>query len=232
MLDIKFIYFDLDDTLLDHHAAEREALSDLVRDMEILEGIAADRLARTYQQINKELWERYGPGEISREQLQRSRFEDTLEALNLDGSRWEEVAGHYMQRYRNHWKWRPDAEKTLKKVGNAYPVGILTNGFLDIQKDKIERFSLEDYARHIVISEEVGYLKPRPEIFAHATRLTGLEPAQILYIGDSYRSDILGGSGFGWKTAWYTPRKRPENGEDADFIFERFENLISYLEVD
>lgn len=229
-MDTKFIYFDLDDTLLDHHAAEQAALKDLANGIELFNGITHEQLAATYQQINKELWEQYGPGKISREQLQRSRFEDTLVALDLDNSRWKEIADRYMNHYRGHWQWKANAESVLKQVSIQYPVGILTNGFTDIQKGKIEQFSLRDYAQHIVISEEVGFLKPQPEIFDHATKLTGFEPSQILYVGDSYRSDILGGSGYGWKTAWYTSGST--NVVEADFVFDRFEKLISYLEID
>lgn len=228
----KFIYFDLDDTLLDHRGAEKAALKDLCNRFDFLDAIDPEALIETYHQINKGLWERYGKGEIDRSVLQQKRFENTLENLGLDGSVYEEVGTFYMQAYRNHWRWIEGAFEGLHKVSNRYETGILTNGFAETQRKKFERFDLHKFARHLVVSEEVGYLKPQPEIFNHATTLTNREPEEILYIGDSYTSDIVGGSSFGWRTAWFTNGTSPEEDKSkADFVFDNFRELEKYLGV-
>lgn len=230
-LNPKFIYFDLDDTLLDHRSAERAALHDLYRQFRYFKGTDPDQLVDTYQQTNSELWKRYGRGEIEREVLQRKRFEDTMNRLGLDGSVYEEVGTYYMMAYRNHWSWVAGASKTLDRVSTGYETGILTNGFAETQRKKIVQFSLEDSVRHLVISEEVGYLKPQPEIFEHATSLAERKPGEILYIGDSYSSDIVGGSSYGWMTAWFTNGSPPEDNGKADFVFGNFDELCEILGV-
>ncbi|MDX1640043.1 MAG: HAD family hydrolase [Balneolaceae bacterium] len=228
-----FIYFDLDDTLLDHRGAETAALRDLYRQFPIFNGTDPDSLIEAYQRTNGELWKEYGKGNIGRSELQRKRFEHTLNQIGVDGSKYEEVGNYYMRAYQNHWSWVVGAYDALKKVSGRYETGILTNGFAETQRSKIEQFSLDEFARHLVISEEVGYLKPQSEIFEHATSLVNRPPAEILYIGDSYRSDIVGGSSFGWKTAWYTGNNRnaPKESGRADFVFDDFQELCDLLEV-
>lgn len=231
VLSYEFIYFDLDDTLLDHRSAEMAALNDVHQKFSFFDGIAPDKLVQAYHDVNTRQWSLYSGGDIGREELQRNRFKQTLEQLSLDASRHQEVGDYYMQCYRDHWQWMEGAEATYYEVQQKYPVGILTNGFAETQKLKFKQFELNDSAKHIVISEDVGVLKPDPKVFDHATQLAGVAPDNILYVGDSFTSDIIGGSKFGWNTAWFTTNGEPVKHQKADFVFKKFSALIGYLGV-
>lgn len=231
LLPCKFIYFDLDDTLLDHTSAEAAALRDVYRHYSIFEDTTPDLLADTYQQVNSEQWSLYSRGKVSREQLQRNRFEKTLSQLDLDTSRYDEVGTFYMQCYRNHWRWTEGADEAYRQVQKHYPVGILTNGFAETQQKKLEEFDLYRSTDQIVISEKVGALKPDPQVFEYATNLAEVEPHEILYVGDSLVSDIEGGANFGWNTAWFTKNGNLDSHEKADFVFSNFEALKEWLDM-
>ncbi|HEX6981781.1 MAG TPA: HAD-IA family hydrolase [Balneolaceae bacterium] len=227
----KFVYFDLDDTLLDHKAAERAALQDAHSNFPIFKEVIPERLAEIYHEVNIGQWLLYSRGEVSREELQQNRFEMTLQQLELDAVLYEEVGNYYMQCYRNHWRWIDGAENMYKKVLQKFPVGLLTNGFAETQRLKFEKFGLHKSATHTVISEEVGALKPDPKVFQHATELAGVEADEVLYVGDSYSSDIEGGASFGWNTAWFTDNGLKEQHGKADFVFSNFEDLCNFLKV-
>ena len=47
-------------------------------------------------------------------------------------------------------------------------------------------------------------MKPHPKIFDYSTQLVGVERSEILYVGDSFTSDVMGGKEAGWQVAWYT----------------------------
>lgn len=230
-MSYKFIYFDLDDTLLDHKAAEVAALQDVYNNFPIFKDIVPQNLTDVYHEINSGQWAQYSRSEVSREELQRNRFEMTLQQLKLDGAHYEEVGIYYMQCYRNHWRWISGAEAMYHKVLQKYPVGLLTNGFAETQRLKFEKFGLHESAVCRVISEEVGALKPDPKVFQYATDLAGVDADDILYIGDSYSSDIEGGSGFGWNTAWFTDNGTTGEHEKADFVFSDFKELCNFIEV-
>ncbi len=225
----EFIYFDLDDTLLDHKSAEAEGLRDVYRHFDFFESVGMDELVETYHRVNSKQWRLYGKEEVSREELQRNRFEQTLDRLGLDGSRYQEVGDYYMEAYRNHWQWMEGAEQAFHSIRRQYPVGILTNGFSETQKMKFEQFGFYDFAQQLVISEDVGYLKPHPRIFEHATERTGHAADDILYVGDSLNSDVKGGTSFGWNVAWYTTNGKVEENCEADFVFSNFKQLCKYL---
>lgn len=221
----------MDDTLLDHKSAEVAALHDVQKEFDLFSGIEPDRLTDVYHEVNSEQWLKYSRGEVNREQLQRNRFEQTLQRLDLDDSKYEEVGTYYLNCYRNHWEWIDGAQAAYQKVIDQYPVGILTNGFKETQQKKFEKFDLYNSARHLVISEEVGALKPDPKVFEHATKLTGADANEILYVGDSFSSDVQGGHSFGWNIAWYTTNGSEEQHDQADFVFNNFNDLINFLKV-
>lgn len=227
----EFIYFDLDDTLLDHRKAEKEGLEDVFHHFEMFSDITLESLVSVYHEVNKVQWKRYGNEEISRDELQRNRFEQTLQQLGVDAGRYDEVGSFYMKAYQDHWQWINGAEEAYHTIRKQYPVGILTNGFSETQKLKFEKFDLYESARHLVISEDVGYLKPHPRIFEHATRLTDKKAEEILYVGDSLNSDVKGGTEFGWRVAWFKTNGQVIDTDKAVFVFSDFNDLLNLLKV-
>jgi putative hydrolase of the HAD superfamily len=226
-----FIYFDLDDTLLDHQHAERQALTDTYCDYAELQQATLEQWVSTYHSINKGLWLQYSAGEINRQLLQRQRFEHTLEKLGVDSTAYDEIGFTYMQHYRNHWKWIDGAEQVFEKIRSKYDVGIITNGFAETQELKFQKFDLYNRAHVTVISEDVGHMKPHPLVFEHASEQAGQSAEHILYVGDSYTSDIQGGAKAGWKTAWFIHpnNEHPQQTEPADFVFTDFNELMTKL---
>lgn len=222
---IKFIYFDIDDTILDHKSAERAALQDTRDALPYLQNVEIEKLWSYYHKNNKRLWTEYGAGRINRELLENNRFEWTLRDLGLDIQEAAKMREIYMSFYEKHWIWIENAKEVLATLSTEYPIGFLTNGFAEVQRAKAERFNLETISDHYIISEEVGFMKPSPGIFEFATRAVNCEPDEILYVGDSFASDIEGGSASGWKTAWYTFQPELAKAKKADIVFDDFSKL-------
>ncbi|MDX1530555.1 MAG: HAD-IA family hydrolase [Rhodothermales bacterium] len=200
-----FVFFDLDDTLLDHRAAERAALADCCAHFDGFGHHPVEHVQARYHDLNVPLWRRYAAGEIAKRDVQRLRFERLLDGLAVNGLAPDALGDHYMRRYAAHWDWIDGAEAAFAAVAERFPVGILTNGFREVQHAKLDRFPvLRERAEAIVISEEVGVMKPQPGIFQHAAEEAGVRPERILYVGDSLHSDVEGGLAAGWQVAWYS----------------------------
>ena len=231
VLNPEFIYFDLDDTLLDHKKAEQNGLADVHQHFDVFGSIPLQNLIDTYHHINKGLWEEYGRGEIDRHILHRRRFEETFIGLGIEPALYEEAGKVYMSYYRNHWEWIDGAEEAYHKIAEKYPTGIITNGFAETQWMKIEQFGFKETTSQIVISEEVGVMKPHQKIFDHATELAGVPRDKILYVGDSITSDVKGGLKAGWKVAWYKSNPTEFEVTLPDLCFDDFEVLKGALGV-
>jgi putative hydrolase of the HAD superfamily len=61
----------------------------------------------------------------------------------------------------------------------------------------------------IVVSDEVGWRKPRADIFQEAVRRTGAEPRRTLFVGDRADIDVAGAHGMGMGAAWINPDRDP-----------------------
>lgn len=225
-----YIYFDLDNTLLDHTSAEEKAHKAIFSKFSEFEEISFSEWLGAYKQVNHELWNHYQNGDTDRESLQYERFYRPLENLKLTTDRSETIGASYMQEYRKYWTWVDGAKEAIDIVSERYPIGIVTNGFLETQQLKIESMELSKYTDNFIITEEIGVMKPHPRVFDVATEKAGSKREQILYVGDSYSSDIMGGRNAGWKTAWFTAfLNEIEQNQTADFMFDQFPMLIHYL---
>lgn len=225
-----FIYFDLDNTLLDHTSAEMQAQLEIHKSFDEFRSVTLQAWLETYRVVNQHLWEQYQKGEVDRFELQRARFRDSMIRLDLTHEKSEEIGETYMELYRKYWNWLDGAKEAFVELSGLYDVGIITNGFKETQQKKFDKMGLSDYCEVMIISEEIGELKPHPKVFDTATEQAKVSRDKILYVGDSYSSDIVGGRNAGWKTAWYTAMSPPvEEDQTADFRFERFEELVDLL---
>lgn len=232
MDDVEFVYFDLDDTLLDHEHAERKALADVRNRYRTIFGmLSVEELQEKYHAINAPLWRRYGDGEIDKDTVQRQRFVQLLEAVDAPHADPALVGRYYMQRYAAHWQFIPGAKEAYEVIAENRSVGVMTNGFADVQAQKFDQFPvLRERADAVVVCEEAGALKPDPQAFAHATEEAGVAPDEVLYVGDSYRSDVEGGRRAGWRVAWYA--RNGTNGQTIDdrgFVFDEWDVLSDRL---
>jgi len=227
-----FVYFDLDGTLLDHEHAERKALADLRSQyLEIFGTLSVDELQEQYREINVPLWRRYAKGDLAKDTLKRRRFEDLLEAVGAPHADPALVGRYYLQRYGSHWQFVDGAREAYEAIAEARPVGILTNGFAEVQAEKLKEFPvLEERAETVVVCEENGALKPDAEAFRHAAEQAGVAPEEVLYVGDSYRSDVEGAQNAGWRVAWFAPNGPDgRSTDDRGFVFDDWGTLADRL---
>jgi FMN phosphatase YigB (HAD superfamily) len=55
---------------------------------------------------------------------------------------------------------------------------------------------------HVFYSADIGATKPDPAAFRHLEHIAGLQPGQLLHVGDSVRADTAGALACGWNSAW------------------------------
>ena len=65
----------------------------------------------------------------------------------------------------------------------------------------------------IVTSESEKAYKPRPEMFERALRLLHLKPNEVIMVGDSLLSDVVGSSNFGIPNIWINYLKIQNSSE-------------------
>lgn len=153
-----------------------------------------------YQALNQPLWLQYQSSEISAKTLQEQRFSYWGKQLNVAPSL---LNAGFLQAMAEVCTPLPGAVSLLNALQGKAKLGIITNGFTDLQQIRLERTGLHNHFDILVISEQVGAAKPHPQIFAHAMQLMGQpDPANVLMVGDNPIADIGGGYQAGFYTCW------------------------------
>lgn len=215
---ITALLFDLDNTLFDREAAFRGVAEDFY----------AEFLAPTALMSRDEAvalmveWDEDGYSN-------RRGFREALLA------KWPEAGLDFDALnawYRQAMERRslPDASVNdfLGDVNRAgVPWGIVTNGNGRNQRNKCRLAGLGELARFIIVSEEQGYAKPDPRIYADALSALGLaSPEGVLFVGDNPVTDVDGARAFGMRTAWMSRgRSFPANLPPPDLVIERVTDL-------
>lgn len=114
------------------------------------------------------------------------------------------------------WRYYADAPPTLQALrARGMKIGIISNWDTRLRGILRELRAPVDFA---VISSEVGYRKPRREIFALAEQQAGVQPSEALHIGDFYEEDVLGALASGWKAVLIVRQEKYVPVPEGDFL--------------
>ena len=204
MPDIAAVFFDLDNTLYDHRRAAREALAEMYERYDVSRaGAGVDEFTRLFFDVNQRMWLKLATGEIDVPTLRAQRFADLFARVGAPPPADVAALGReYLDVYLDRSYPLPGAEETLAALQPLLPLGLLTNGFSDIQRAKIGRLGWDKYFSWVVVAEEVGAFKPDVAIYERMCE-TAASPAEaILYVGDSPVEDVIAARKVGLRTVW------------------------------
>lgn len=88
-------------------------------------------------------------------------------------------------------------------------IGICSDLTAHIQHRKIRRLGIAHLIDAVVTSEEAGVEKPHLQMFTMILSKLGVAASEALYIGDSYKKDVVGAESAGIDVLWY-------KGKDED----------------
>lgn len=203
------LFFDLDNTLWDFNANSYDALYLALKKMNLLNGIGPyDSYFSIYHKVNERLWDLYRDNKITKNVLRGLRFEESLELNNTPmpgiGDSLNEV---YLEEMPKQLKLVPGAIVVLDSLHHRYRMSIITNGFREVQAEKLLKSGLKKYFDKVFISEEIGAQKPHKKIFEHAVKSMNAPKKKSLMIGDSWEADIIGARQFGMDQVYYCPEQ-------------------------
>ena len=226
---IKYIFLDLDNTLLDFKRGEEIALKNALRKM----GIEIDeRIAERYLEINLSLWRALERGEVTRDEVLYGRFERLFSEIGADLSPYETQAIYQDMLGREH-DFMPGARKLLDDLFNSgkYRLYIATNGIPEVQYPRISDSGIGEYIERVFISYEIGFPKPKREFFEGCfAEIEGFNHQEAIIVGDSLTSDIMGGINAGIHTCHYNVWGDKYDSITPEYRINNLSELIPLLE--
>lgn len=223
------LLFDVDDTLLDFHAAEDQALKKLFASEKMP---LTPELKQAYQKMNLGLWEDFEQGKLTREEVTETRFGKLFAQFGM------EVDSPAMER-----RYRSFLDEGHQLLGNSRQIVadlaqkadlyVVTNGVSKTQYRRLTDAQLLPYFKDVFVSEDTGYQKPMPEYFDYVfERIPHFAKEDAVIIGDSLTSDIKGGANVGIDSIWLNPgKKNLLAGITPTYEISRLEELYPILEA-
>ncbi|MFB5166836.1 HAD family hydrolase [Parageobacillus toebii] len=184
---IKGIVFDLDDTLFPESAFVRSGFL-AVNDYLKKQGINSFYKEAIY------LFNTGKRGNI---------FNLVLDKLKIKYNR--EFINKLITIYREHFpsiKLYEDAEWAIQYFKDKYKLGLITDGFLVTQENKIKALGISQYFDVVICSDEYGRenWKPSPTPYLKVMEKLQLTGEELIYVGDNPTKDFITAKKLGWLT--------------------------------
>lgn len=220
---VHVVWVDLDDTIIDFRANSRAALANLYRQrrFDSLWPTVDDWIA-AYERHNISLWVDYSVGIIDNATLRLERFRRPLTDAGMSDAEARKLSPgldpQYLDLLAQEKRLIPGAPALLAKLRErGFTIGVLSNGFADVQHRKIARAGLADKIDITVLSDDIGVNKPDTRLFRYAQSRTQWpdDASAHLMIGDNPATDIGGALKAGWQAVWFNPRQLPDLPEGA-----------------
>lgn len=196
--------FDLDDTLFAHRAAVDAGIAAHLSAS--LGEIDRHAEALRWHELEEQHYPRYLSGELGLLEQRRVRSRELVRPYGVDLSTdaaadaWYDT---YYLEYMKAWRLHDDALPCLDALRAAgVRLGVITNGDLAFQSEKIQAVGLAARLEVVVASGSLGFAKPDPRIFRHACSVLGVAPSGALYVGDRLDTDAIGAASAGLAGVW------------------------------
>lgn len=135
--------------------------------------------------------------------LFRDRLIRTAELLGVDAAPGvlQTFDHENVQAIVEHMPPKPDAAAVLAGLAErGIYRAIVSNADESWLQPAVHRYGFDRLLDHWTSSEAADSCKPDGRIFAHALALAGLDPASVLFVGDSVPHDIVGAHRAGMQT--------------------------------
>ena len=187
LLTYPIVLFDMDDTLYSEKEYVRSGF---------------EAIASHYPQIPNmadKLWSAFENGE-----------QPINVVLSAEGFLTPENVTDCLQIYRSHLphiSLYSDAVEVLCSLrAQGIPLGLITDGRPEGQRNKIEALGIEPYFDKIIITDELGgekYRKPHTKAFTEMQRFFNVPFQDMVYIGDNIRKDFIAPQELGMGSVYF-----------------------------
>lgn len=181
MTIIQAILFDLDDTLYD----EKQFVNGGFKAVSLYISKNNNINQNKVYQLLLDVLEKYGSGHI---------FDITLKKLGVHD---EKSIPKLVEIYRTH-KPNLSLYTEVRVVLSAlrkrdYKLGLITDGNVKVQKNKVEALKIRDFFDCMIFSDEYGIEKQKPNPFPYQKAMKKLEVSarETIYVGDNPYKDFI-----------------------------------------
>ncbi|MHC3437023.1 HAD family hydrolase [Natrialbaceae archaeon A-gly3] len=163
-------------------------------------------------------------------------FADLLEDRETDADPGT-VARAYRETIADALRPHPGVEAMLADLRGEYRIGLLTNGPVRAQRDKLATLGWEDAFDAALVTGELEAGKPDRRAFEAILAELEVSPEEAVYVGDELEADLEGATGVGMRAIQVLreggpgPDPRAIAHLEGDALAEELPGILADLEV-
>jgi putative hydrolase of the HAD superfamily len=166
----------------------------------------------------------YRVDKITQLELRLGRLKDTFQLVNyeIDDDKIIFLSEEYIEYLPKFNHLFDGAIEILDYLKPKYNLHIITNGFQEIQDNKLKNSNIDHYFTTITNSEMAGVKKPNPKIYDYAITEAKASKSNSIMIGDCIDADVKGALNFGMQAILFNidPSKSYDNIKQVSHLLE------------
>ena len=226
-MPIRALLFDLDDTLYDEKQFVQSGFIIVAEFIECKLKINKEN----FYKILTDIFNNGSRGNI---------FNLALERVNVAYE--EDIIQSMVKIYREHnpkIRLAEDIKSLIIKLKEIYSLGIVTDGYFEVQKKKVQALKLEELFDSIIYTDQYGKEYWKPNVYGYKLALEEFKvlSEEVVYIGDNPHKDFIGARKIGITTVRVLCRGREysnvrlDKEYEADYEIRELQEIIDVLKV-
>ncbi|KAH8420540.1 hypothetical protein KR009_011258 [Drosophila setifemur] len=189
---ISAFYFDLDNTLIPTRAGDSKAIRKLADVLESQYQFSKDDAALATQNFLKAFRRCPDNSQTSLDSWRTHLWRESLPQRHKHLA--DQIYPQWLRlRYRYLAVPQDYVQMLLRMRQAGYALALITNGPSNAQWEKVAKLSVRGYFDCVLVSSDLPWEKPHPEIFYAACNFLNVKPHECAMIGDKLETDIKGG---------------------------------------
>lgn len=211
---IKAVLIDIDDTIFDFNKCSKNAFKKTLKKLDLS---YKEKDFLYFNEVNDILWNKQKLGKININEvfIERSIMMSKYFEHDIEKEIFNDLFVEFLY---DEDEMVDDIEDLLSYLSNKYQIYAASNGIYDMQINRLKKSNLDKYFKDIFVSDKMVYEKPDKKFFEKIMNITKYSNKNLIMIGDSIKSDIIGAKNSGIKSIYFN--KGNKKISDKDFTYQ------------
>lgn len=223
--NIKIVSLDLDDTLWDNQIVIARAKNKLYEKiLENYTNVAQFFDFNAFEELANQLYQE----DSFKCNWSALRLVHIAEVLKKSGYSTEHALAlsDYYYFWRNRVDLFPGVEKVLSYLASRYQLISLTNG-----NASINEIGIGQYFQFSICAADVGEKKPSAKLYQEVLNKTGVDPKQIVHVGNHFVEDVQAAITSGMQAIWFNPNLEPVPDQFPSQTFFQIKGIEQLMDI-
>lgn len=211
---IKAVLIDIDDTIFDFEKCSKNSF---LKTLEKFNLKFKEEDFSYFNKVNDILWTKQKLGEINIKEVFIKRDYLMVKYFNLDIEKglFNDLFVKFLY---DEIEMVDGIEDLLLYLSDKYKIFTASNGIYEMQENRLKKSNLDKYFDKIFVSDKIGFEKPDKKFFQKIMDLTKFSNDDLIMIGDSIKSDIIGAKNSKIKSIYFN--KEDKKITDKNFTYQ------------